>query len=137
LAVFKDTAGTSDPANLPVLRGDNDQLTCEPSAGRRLRFGDGLRRLPARDLPYNPLSIERREPAFLSTFARSSRESLKPRNSSFLGQDRMDNLMKAHSWRKTPGMRVKLPPLHPAGALNTVEFHVRRKPERTSRSRKA
>ena len=35
--------------------------------------------------------------AFLCTFIRSSRESLKPRNSSFLGQDRVDNLMKAHS----------------------------------------
>ena len=34
---------------------------------------------------------------FLCTFIRSSRESLKPRNSSFLGQDRVDNLMKAHS----------------------------------------
>ena len=41
--------------------------------------------------------------AFLSTFARSSRESLKPRNSSFLGQARMNNLMKAHRWRETPG----------------------------------
>jgi hypothetical protein len=30
--------------------------------------------------------------AFLCTFIRSSRESLKPRNSSFLGQDRVDNL---------------------------------------------
>ena len=30
-------------------------------------------------------------------FILSSREPLKPRNSSFLGQDRMDNLMKAHS----------------------------------------
>ena len=28
---------------------------------------------------------------------RSSRESLKRRNSSFLGQDRVDNLMKDHS----------------------------------------
>jgi len=35
--------------------------------------------------------------AFLCTFIRSSRESLKRRNSSFLGQDRVDNLMKAHS----------------------------------------
>jgi hypothetical protein len=30
-------------------------------------------------------------------FIRSSRESPKPRNSSFLGRDRMDNLMKVHS----------------------------------------
>jgi len=30
-------------------------------------------------------------------FIRSSRESLKPHNSSFLGRDRMDNLLKAHS----------------------------------------
>ncbi len=30
-------------------------------------------------------------------FIQSSRESLKPRNSSFLGLDRMDNLLKAHS----------------------------------------
>jgi hypothetical protein len=35
--------------------------------------------------------------AFLCTFIRSSRESLMPRNSSFLGQDRVDKLMKAHS----------------------------------------
>jgi hypothetical protein len=33
----------------------------------------------------------------LCTFIRSSREYLKRRNSSFLGQDPMDNLMKAHS----------------------------------------
>jgi hypothetical protein len=33
----------------------------------------------------------------LCMFIRSSRESLKPRNSSFLGRDRMDNLMKVHS----------------------------------------
>jgi hypothetical protein len=33
----------------------------------------------------------------LCTFIRSSRESLKSRNSSFLGQDRVDNLMKAHN----------------------------------------
>jgi hypothetical protein len=34
--------------------------------------------------------------AFLCTFIRSSQESLKRRSSSFLGQDRVDNLMKAH-----------------------------------------
>ena len=32
--------------------------------------------------------------AFLSTFIRFSRQSREPRNSSFLGQDRMDKLMK-------------------------------------------
>jgi len=32
VAVFKDTTGTSDPANLSILRGDNDQPACELSA---------------------------------------------------------------------------------------------------------
>src|SRR5208283_3246838 len=51
--------------------------------------------------------------AFLCTFIRSSRESLKPRNSSFLGQDRVDNLMKAHSqpfkyaYKSVAGILVK------------------------------
>jgi hypothetical protein len=33
----------------------------------------------------------------LCTFIRSSQESPKRRTSSFLGQDRVDNLMKAHT----------------------------------------
>jgi hypothetical protein len=33
----------------------------------------------------------------LCTFIRSSEESLQLRNSSFLAQDRMDNLLKAHN----------------------------------------
>jgi hypothetical protein len=34
----------------------------EPSAGRRLRLVDSLRRLPALDLPHNSISIARRDP---------------------------------------------------------------------------
>jgi hypothetical protein len=53
--------------------------------------------LANRPRPYNPRSIKRREPAILVDVHRSSRESLKPCNSSFLGLDRTDNLLKAHS----------------------------------------
>jgi hypothetical protein len=62
VAVFKDIGGKSDPANLQSFAA----ITINPVANRprvdACGFGDGLRRLPARDLPYNPLSIERREP---------------------------------------------------------------------------
>ena len=60
-------------------------------------FGDRLRRQSActcRRTRPRPRGVSR---AFLWMFIRSSRESLKPRNSSFLGLDRMDNLLKAHS----------------------------------------
>src|SRR5262245_9917780 len=44
-------------------------ITIDPLADRpradACGFGDGLRRLPARDLPYNPLSTERSEPGIL------------------------------------------------------------------------
>ena len=55
-------------------------------------FGNGLRRLPLttyRTIRFRPSGVSR---AFLCTFIQSSRESLKPRNSSFLGRDRI----KAH-----------------------------------------
>ena len=58
----------------------------------------GLRRLPALDhartMRARPSGVRR---AFLWMFIRSSVESLKLRNFSFLGPDRMDNLLKAHS----------------------------------------
>jgi hypothetical protein len=66
-----------------------ERVDSQPSGGRR--------RPPARNLPYNPLSTVRREPGILVHVIRSPRESLKPRNSSFLVQDRLDNLTKAHS----------------------------------------
>jgi hypothetical protein len=43
LAAATDAAGMSDLATLPILLGENAQPTCEPSAGRCLRF----RRQPA------------------------------------------------------------------------------------------
>ena len=86
----------SDPANLPTLRDDIGRPTSERSRADAYGFRDSIRRLPALNLPYNPLSTARRK-QFLCMFIRSSRESLKPRNSSFLGQEGMDNLMKAHS----------------------------------------
>ena len=55
-------------------------------------FGNGLRRLPLttyRMIRFRPSGVSR---AFLCTFIQSSRKSLKPRNSSFLGRDRI----KAH-----------------------------------------
>ena len=48
----------------------------------------------ARTMRSRPSGVRR---AFLWMFIRFSEESLKSRNSSFLGQDRMDNLLKAHS----------------------------------------
>src|ERR1700720_918704 len=55
----------SDPAIPPILPDDIDQPTCEPSAADACGFGDGLRRLPALDLLYNPLSTARRQPGIL------------------------------------------------------------------------
>ena len=55
-------------------------------------FGNGLRRLPLttyRTIRFRPSGVSR---AFLCMFIQSSRKSLKPRNSSFLGRDRI----KAH-----------------------------------------
>jgi hypothetical protein len=61
-------------------------------------FGDGLRRLPARDLPYNPLSTKRRQPGILVHVHPVLPWNLKLQQLSFLGQNRMDNLLKAHSY---------------------------------------
>jgi hypothetical protein len=47
--------------------------------------------LPCRTIRSRQSRVNR---AFLSRFIRSSRESWKPRNSNFLGQDRVDDLMK-------------------------------------------
>jgi hypothetical protein len=60
-------------------------------------FGNGFRRLPALHLPYNPLSIARRQPGILSTFIRFSLGIWSFNNVSFLGQNRLDNLLKADS----------------------------------------
>jgi hypothetical protein len=60
-------------------------------------FGDGLRRLPARDLPYNPLSTKRRQPGILVHVHPVLPWNLKLQQLSFLGQNRMDNLLKAHN----------------------------------------
>jgi hypothetical protein len=76
VAVFKDTAGASDPANLPILRGDNDQPACEPSAAVQSALYQAAR--PG--ILVDVLSV-------LPRIAEASQ----------LGQDRMDNLMKAHS----------------------------------------
>jgi hypothetical protein len=60
-------------------------------------FGKGLRRLPALDLPNNSLSTDRRQTGILMNVHPVLRGTLKLRNLSFLGPDRMDNLLKAHS----------------------------------------
>ena len=49
----------------------------------------------ARTMRSRPSGVRR---AFLWMFIRFSEESLKLRNSSFLGPNRMDNLLKAHIW---------------------------------------
>src|SRR5262249_59957796 len=55
----------TDRAIPPSLRDGTDQPIFERSAGRRLHLRDGLRRLPALDLQYNPLSTARRQPGIL------------------------------------------------------------------------
>ena len=55
------------------------------------------RRLPARDLPYNPLSTARRQPGILMHVHPVLLGIWSFSNLSFLGQNRMDNLLKAHS----------------------------------------
>jgi hypothetical protein len=54
------------------------------------------RRPPALDLPNNPLSTNRRETGILMNVHPVLRGTLKLRNLSFLGPNRMDNLSKAH-----------------------------------------
>jgi hypothetical protein len=54
----------SDPAIPPILPDDVNPLANRPRADA-YGFGNGLRRLPARDLPYNALSTARRQPGIL------------------------------------------------------------------------
>jgi hypothetical protein len=53
--------------------------------------------MPALDLAHHGLSTARRQTGILVDVHPVLRESLKLRNSSFLAQDRIDNLLKAHS----------------------------------------
>jgi hypothetical protein len=97
-----DAAGMSDPAILPILHGDIEQPTTvrgqTPAASAT---ASGVCPLSTcRTIRSRPRGVSR---AFLCTFIRSFRESLEPRNSSFLGQDRVDNLMKAHSEKERCG----------------------------------
>ena len=55
--------GTINPRLIAAGHGDAG-LPSGPRADA-CGFGDGLRRLPARDLPYNPLSTARRQPGIL------------------------------------------------------------------------
>jgi hypothetical protein len=48
-------------------------------------------------LAHDPLSTMNDQKGILMDIIRSSKESLKSRNLSFLGPDRADNLSKAHS----------------------------------------
>lgn len=93
-----DAGGISDHAIPPFLPCDIKPPTCGRSAGRRpaaSAAASGVCPLAiCRTIRSRPRGVSR---AFLWAFIRSSRESLKPRNSSFLGQDRVDNLMKAQS----------------------------------------
>ena len=92
-----DAAGMSDPATLPVLRGNNAQPLANSPRADACGLRDGLRRLPALDLPYNPLSTARREPGILMGVHSVLRESLRFGNISVPGSGRMDNLLKVHS----------------------------------------
>ena len=65
LAGANGVAANCDRSAQPGPHADSDQPTCERSAGRRPRFGNGRSRLPALDLPHNPLSTTRREPGIL------------------------------------------------------------------------
>ena len=80
-----------------TLRADTGQPICAPSAGRRLRLvrrpSASARSAPGARSALDRVGVRR---AFLCMFIRSSGESLKLRNLSFLGPDRMDNLLKAH-----------------------------------------
>jgi hypothetical protein len=81
-----------DPASLLAI--SIDPL---PNGPRADACGScGLRRLPARHLPHEPLSTKRRQPGILM-YSSGPSESLKSRNLSVLGPDRMDNPSKAHS----------------------------------------
>ena len=57
----------------------------------------GLRRLPAQHFEHDTLSTARRQTGIVMNVHPVPRESLKLRNSSFLGRGRVDNLMEAHS----------------------------------------
>src|SRR5215471_8827841 len=91
-------AGMTDRAIPPSLRDGTDQPIFERSAGRRLRLA---RRPPAsaRSRPAVQSALDRVASAGHS-YARSSGSPLESEasaNLSFLGQNRMDNLLKAHS----------------------------------------
>jgi len=75
----------TDRAIPPSLRDGTDQPIFERSAGRRLRLA---RRPPA---------SARSRPAVQSALDRFSVGIWSFSNLSFLGQNRMDNLLKAHS----------------------------------------
>jgi hypothetical protein len=61
------------------------------------RRGHRLRAEPALGQPHQSLSTRRRQTRILVDVHPVAPGSLKPRNSSVLGSDRMDNLLKAHS----------------------------------------
>ena len=61
------------------------------------RLGHNLRGEPALDQPHQALSTRGRQTRILMDVHPVPPGLLKPRNSSFLGSDRMDNLLKAHS----------------------------------------
>ena len=60
-------------------------------------FAHGLRRLPTRNQFYDPLSTTRRQAGILMHVHPVLPWNLKLQQLSFLGQNRMDNLLKAHS----------------------------------------
>ena len=51
---------------LPTLHRGIDQPIPNGPRADAYGFGDGLRRLPARNLPYDPLSTTRRQPGILT-----------------------------------------------------------------------
>src|SRR6516164_737275 len=62
-------ASLANGARHPRLSDSAATITIDPLANcpraDACGFGNGLRRLPARNLPYNPLSTKRREPGIL------------------------------------------------------------------------
>jgi hypothetical protein len=89
-AFFND--GVFDTGAITGQRfADRENATCE-------RLRSGLRRLPARNRPDDPLSTQRRQTGILMDVHPIFPADLKLRNLSIPRTDRMANLWKGHSW---------------------------------------
>jgi hypothetical protein len=119
LADGADVAGMSDPTIRPILHGDIDQPNSERSGQTPAASATASGLCPlsiCRTIRSRPRGVSW---AFLCPFTRSSRESLKPRNSSFLGQDRVDNLF---GWSDPRRSRRAALTLTPRGTICRLEI---------------